>query len=105
MVRYFYAWTPFVIVFGTVVLLTIPYLAVIALMLVSLVALAAFAWTIVSATHTLMRAISHRWQGWDSASPRTATALSPINSVDRRTRAAPAGATLLLANVRSERDS
>jgi hypothetical protein len=61
MVRYFYAWTPLVIVFGTVILLSIPYLALIALMIVALAALAALAWAIASVTHVLSRAISRRW--------------------------------------------
>ena len=40
MVRYFYAWTPLLIV-GAVVLLSLPWLGVIALMLVALVPLVA----------------------------------------------------------------
>jgi hypothetical protein len=79
MVRYFYAWTPLVIV-GTVVLLSLPWLGLIALMVVSLVALAALgalAWAIVSVPLMLSRAISRRWQGRSGASPRTAAALSP----------------------------
>jgi hypothetical protein len=76
MVRYFYAWTPVVIVVGTVVLLTNAYLALIALMLVSLVALAALAWAIVSVPYMLGRTLSRRWRGRSGASPRTAT-LSP----------------------------
>jgi hypothetical protein len=75
MVRYFYAWTPLVIVVGTAVLLTTPYLALIALMLVSLAALAALTWAIVSVPLMLGLAISRRWQGRSGASPRTA--LSP----------------------------
>ena len=65
MVRYFYAWTPLVIV-GTVVLLSLPWLGLIALMifsLVALVALAALAWAIVVVPYMLGRAISRRWQG------------------------------------------
>ena len=77
MVRYFYAWTPLVIVVGTVVLLFIPYLALIALMIVSLVALAALAWAILAVPYMLGRAMSRRWQGRSGASPRTAAALSP----------------------------
>src|SRR5262249_49759046 len=46
MVRYFYAWTPLVIV-GTVVFLSLPWLGLIALMIVSLAALAAVAYAIV----------------------------------------------------------
>jgi hypothetical protein len=59
MVRYFYAWTPLVIV-GTVVLLSLPWLGLIALMiasLVALVALAALAWAIVFVPYMLGRAI------------------------------------------------
>jgi hypothetical protein len=61
MVRYFYAWTPLVIV-GTVVLLSLPWLGLIALMIFSLVALAAVAWAIVFVPYTLGRAISRRWR-------------------------------------------
>ena len=76
MVSYPFAWAPVVMVFGTVVLLTNGYLALIALMLVSLVVLAALAWAIVSVPYMLGRAVSRRWQGRSGASPRTAT-LSP----------------------------
>lgn len=70
MVRYFYAWTPLGIVFGTVILLSIPYLAVIALMLIALVLLAALAWVIVSATLTVSGAISRRWHSrYDAIRP------------------------------------
>jgi hypothetical protein len=46
MVRYFYAWTPLVIV-AAVVLLSMPWLGLIALMIVALVALAALACAVV----------------------------------------------------------
>jgi membrane protein implicated in regulation of membrane protease activity len=65
MVRYFYAWTPLVIV-GTVVLLSLPWLGLIALMifaLVALVALAALALAIVALPYMLGRAISRHWRG------------------------------------------
>lgn len=71
---YFYAWTPLVIL-GTVVLLSLPWLGLIALMLVSLVslvALAALAWAILAVPYMLGRALSRRWQGRSGASPRTA---------------------------------
>jgi len=48
MVRYFYAWMPVVVVFGTAVILICPYLAVIvlaAVVLGLLGALAALVWT------------------------------------------------------------
>jgi hypothetical protein len=76
MVRYFYAWTPLVIV-ATVVLLSLPWLSLIALVIVSLVALAALAWAIVSVPLLLSRSISRRWHVRSGASPRTAAALSP----------------------------
>lgn len=81
MVRYFYAWGPFVIV-GTVLLLTLPYLGVIALAVFTLVALAtlaALAWAIVSVPRALGRAIAHRWQDRTAASPQTAAAMVPAN--------------------------
>ena len=71
------AWTPLVIVVGTIVFLTIPYLALAVLTIVSLVALARLAWAIVAVPYVLSRAISRRWQGRISASPRTTAALSP----------------------------
>lgn len=64
MLRYFYAYTPFVIV-GTVFLLALPWLGLIALMvfaLFALAALAAFTWAIVAVPYMLMRSLSHRWQ-------------------------------------------
>jgi hypothetical protein len=81
MVRYFYAWTPLVIV-GTVVLLSLPWLGLIALMIFALVALAALAWTIVFVPLKLSRAISRRWHLRRSASLRTAAALSPAERQD-----------------------
>jgi hypothetical protein len=71
MVRYFYAWTPLVIV-GSILLLALPWLGLIALMIVALFALAAFAFVIVLVPYTLGRAIGHRWQLRTSATPRTA---------------------------------
>jgi hypothetical protein len=63
MVRYFYAWTPAVAVFGTVIIMSIPYLAVIVLMvalLSVLAALAALARAIVSALYPLARSVPDR---------------------------------------------
>ncbi len=72
MVRYFYAWTPFVLVFGTAVLLAIPYLALIALMIVALGALAALAWASFCVPYMLGRAASRRWDRRRGATARTA---------------------------------
>jgi hypothetical protein len=77
MVRYFYAWTPLVILVGTMVFLTIPYLALAVLTIVSLVALKKLAWAIVGMLYMLSRSISRRWQERSSASLRTTAALSP----------------------------
>ena len=102
MVRYFYAWTPLVFV-GTVVLLSLPYLGLIALVIYALVALAALAWAIVYVPYLLGRAIGRRWHSRTDASPLTAAALSPASSGLRPTRSVPAGA-VLLASPPSERD-
>ena len=77
MVRYFYAWTPLVIVVGTIVFITIPYLALAVLTIVSFLALARLARAIAAVPYMLSRAIDRRWQARSSASPRTAAALSP----------------------------
>jgi hypothetical protein len=79
MVRYFYGWTPLVIV-GTVLLLSAPWLGLFALAIfaiVALVALAALAWAVVFVPYMLSRAISRRWHIRSGARPRTAAALSP----------------------------
>jgi hypothetical protein len=69
MVRYLCAWTPLVIV-GTVALLTLPWLGLIAFVIFSLVALAALAAlasAIVFVPYLLGRAISRYWQGRSGA--------------------------------------
>ncbi|HWN21517.1 MAG TPA: hypothetical protein VNP93_06055 [Gaiellaceae bacterium] len=79
MVRYFYVWAPLVIV-GTVPILFLPPLGLIALMfvfLVALVALAALAWATVYVPYMLSRAISGRWHSRSGTSPQTAAALAP----------------------------
>jgi hypothetical protein len=57
--------------------MSLPWLGLIALMIVSLVALPALAIAIVFVPYMLIRAISRRWQGRSSAIPQTAAALSP----------------------------
>src|SRR5213592_4090012 len=79
MVRYFYAWTPLVIL-GTVVLLSMPWLGVIALMIVALVALvmlAALACAIVLVPYSVSRAISRRRHEDSGATQQTAAVLAP----------------------------
>ena len=75
MVRYFYLWTPYVIV-GTIVLLSLPWLGLIALMVVALVALPALAIAIVAAPYMLVQAIGRRWEA-RGATAQTADVLSP----------------------------
>lgn len=73
MVRYFYAWMPAVVVVGTVVILTCPYLALIALMAVLLAAVAALgalALAGVSALYALGRSVPRRWRERLGASER-----------------------------------
>ena len=77
MVRYFYAWVPFVVVVGTAVLLTIPYLALIALLVVALVVPAVFAWAILVVVAGLSRTVSRAWEGRGAASLQAAPALAP----------------------------
>lgn len=74
MVRYFYAWTPFVIV-GTICILSLPWLGLLALMSVSLVVLPAFALAIVAVPYMLGRTITRRWHGRSDAARASAPAL------------------------------
>ena len=76
MARYFYAWAPLAIV-GSVVFLALPWLGLIALLVVALFALPALAWAVVFVPYVLAQAISRSWRTRESASPRTAPALSP----------------------------
>lgn len=102
MVKYFYAWTPLVLV-GTIALLSLPWLGLIALMIVSLAALPALALAIVFAPYILGRAITRHLHSRTSARSQTAITFSPLNSSVRPTRSVPAEATVLLAHVPSER--
>jgi hypothetical protein len=77
MVRYFYAWTPLVVV-GTVVLLALPWLGLIALLIFSLAAfaaLAALACAVIAAPYFLVRSIGRHWQQ-QSVARRPSAALS-----------------------------
>ena len=106
MVRYFYAWTPLLIV-GAGVLLSLPWLGVIALMLVALVllvALAALGYAIAWALRELSGTICHRWHSRNGARQGMAPALSPTSSGDRPTQLVPTGATLLVARPPSGRE-
>ena len=76
MVRYWYAWTPLIII-GTLVFLSLPWLGLIALLvgaLVPLVALAVLAWAVVVAPYRLARAVGRRWLARTGSAPRPASA-------------------------------
>jgi hypothetical protein len=103
-VRYWYALTPLVIV-GTVVLLSLPWLGLIALMVVALFVVAALAWVSVWVSRVLSRAVSRRSHGRSGKSPRTAKAVRPASLGGRPTRSVPKHATVLLANPPSEGDA
>lgn len=63
MVRYFYAWIPLGVLFGTVTLMVIPYLAVIvflAVLLAVVAALGTLVWKTVSALYALTRSALSR---------------------------------------------
>jgi len=78
-VRYFYAWTPLFVI-GTISILSLPWLGLIALMvaaLIPLAALAGLAWAVISWSSMLVRATSRAWHGRSGATPRTAVTLSP----------------------------
>jgi hypothetical protein len=75
MVRYFYGWTPLLIV-GTLCILALPWFGLIVLMIVALVALPASALAIVSVPYMLGRAITRRWHGRNDSVGRAAPALN-----------------------------
>jgi hypothetical protein len=76
MVRYFYLWTPYVIV-GAIVFLSLPWLGLIALMVVALVALPTLALALVAGPYLLVRAIGRSLEGGTAARPQTAPVLTP----------------------------
>ncbi|MDQ3822820.1 MAG: hypothetical protein M3321_06225 [Actinomycetota bacterium] len=98
--RYFYAWTPLVIV-AAVLILSMPWLGLFALIVFSLVALgalAALASAVVFVATVLSRAISRRWHIHSGASPRTAPAVSPARREDDSSwEGAPSHAAVLTA--------
>ena len=76
MVRYFYAWAPLALVVAIVVL-SLPWLGLIALFVVALVGLPALALAIVVAPYMLVRAINRRFHYRDSAGPQRVTVAAP----------------------------
>ena len=75
MVRYFYAYTPLVIV-GTLCILALPWLGLIALAVVALVALPVLAFALVVVPYMLGRAVIRAFENQTAAAPRPAVALA-----------------------------
>ena len=102
MVRYFYAWAPLVVV-GAVLLLSLPWLGLVALAIFALVALgvvAALAWAVLFVPYMFGRAIVRGWHSRAVARARMAPAVLPADSAPR---AVPAGATAVLASSHLKR--
>src|SRR5262245_1362680 len=102
MVRYWYSFTPLVVI-PTVILLALPWLGVIALMLVALVALAALgalARGIIVVPRMLVRSVGRRLHS------RSGTRRQPARSAARApvgpAQSMPAGAAVLLVSPPSE---
>jgi hypothetical protein len=82
MANYFYKWTP-LFVLGTVLLLGLPWLGLIALVVVVLVlvsAVATLAFGVAWAIGTVSRAITRRWHGRTALGHGMAPALSHVSS-------------------------
>ena len=100
MVRYFYAWTTLVIV-TAVFILSMPWLGLIALMIVAIfafVGLAALASAVVFVPYRLSRAIGRRWHTRRAAGALTAPVLAAAarqnNSLWQGTSAHPAALSI-----------
>ena len=91
MVRYFYAWTPLLIV-GTLCILSLPWLGLIVLMIVAVVALPTLALALVIVPYMVGQALGRHWhqradasyaqaawRGVDYARPRLARPLDPTS--------------------------
>lgn len=74
--QYFYVWTPAAVVFATIILISSPFLAMLALFFVSVGAVTALAWAIVR----LLRISGRAMRRHDTAhSRRRATAPMPVS--------------------------
>ena len=92
MVRYYYAWTPLAIV-CSIVFLALPWLGLIALLVVALAALMTLAWAVVYVPYTVGRAVARHWN--IRTAPSVSPAPEPVRSV-------PAGAAVVFAHMRPE---
>jgi hypothetical protein len=103
MVRYWYSLTPLVVI-GTLIILSAPWLGLIALMvfvLVALAALGALVWGIVLVLQMLTRSVGRRWHSRSGAERPPAT-LSAARPPVAPAQSMPAGAAVLLASPPSE---
>lgn len=81
--RYFYAWTPLVLI-GAVVLLSLPWLGLIALVIFGFAAvamLAALVWAIVAAPIAAGHAIRRRWRKSGRVGHRLAEPSQPAREI------------------------
>jgi len=79
MANYFYKWIP-LLVLGTILILGLPWLGLIALIVVVFFlfsALATLAFAVARAIGAVSRAIAHRWDDRSDLRPGMAPALSP----------------------------
>ena len=77
MMRYFYAWTPPAFV-GAVVVLSLPWLGLLAVVILPLLTLAALAVPLVYFPLVFGRAIQHHRQSRSGARRRTVAPVSPV---------------------------
>ena len=80
MLRYVFAWAPAVVVFGTAVILSSAYLALIVLILAAAVALPLLAGAVVAAPYFVVRGLYRRWP------ERSAGDESPVSNAHEPTR-------------------
>ena len=71
---YFYKWTPLILI-GTLCILALPWLGLIALFVVALVVLPAIAWVAVYLPYRLSRAIGRGFQAYTAPKPRPTAAV------------------------------
>jgi hypothetical protein len=106
MVTYCYAWTPLAIL-ATLAFLALPWLGLIALMVVllgSLVVLAGLTWVIAQLPLRLSRGVHRRWRRRSGKNRAPAAGMASDFS-SRPTRSLPAGATALITNRPSSGES
>ena len=77
MVRSFYSWIPLVIV-GAIVILSLPWLGLIALMVVAVAAVPTLLLAVALVPYMIVRVIGRGWQRHSAAKPIATTVVSPV---------------------------